>query len=155
MFFDPFDFSDMFSNDPISSAFQTAYNNTSKNKLEILELRKNNRVCYVAVITCPGVERKDINIDFSDMDGNYFPTLRVSGQTKTNLGTYKVDVGGTICLPTPIRLCDDGTVLKNGILYVYFEPVTAQASRKRSGEREQRTVHPIKDDKPKNTDLDV
>ena len=143
MLFDLFNMDGMF--DPLFDALHTMYNESPKSDLEMLKLTKNNRTCYVGVIKCPGVEKRDINIEFSDNDGEYFPTLRVKGSTKTHLGTYTVDVGATICLPDKIRFSEEGTILKNGILYVYFEPDIGP-KRPRVG-----TVTPT----PPNEDFDI
>ena len=110
--------------DPLRDALNMLYNNdtTSAKGIEIMRLSKNNKVVYVAVVKCPGLEKKDIDIEFTESDGNCHPTIRVRGETKTHYGTYKVDVGAVIILSENIHMRPEGTILKNGILYIYLDP---------------------------------
>lgn len=114
--------------DPLRDALNMLYNNDSTPSdkgIEIMRLTKNNKVVYVAVVKCPGLERRDIDIQFTASDGEYHPTLRVRGETKTHYGTYKVDVGAVIILNEDIHMRPEGTILKNGILYIYLDPDSA------------------------------
>ena len=113
----------IFGLDPLRDALNMLYNDSSNDKqdIEVMRLTKDGKIVYVAVVKCPGLERKDLSIEFTENEGSY-PAIRVQGETKTPFGTYKINVGAMVCLRERVHMREDGTIYKNGILYIYLEP---------------------------------